>query len=249
MTDFVWEAGALTDQGCRRSHNEDSILSLPDDGIFIVADGMGGHAAGDVASRMVTDAIAEMETVGSFPTLIDRFDDCMIDINRRIRRHADEHFGGRTMGCTLVAMLASGGVGVCMWAGDSRLYLVRDGEMKQISRDHDPLEELVESGALTPEQADEHPDSSVITRAVGGQPDLYLDIIAFDVQPRDVFLLCSDGLYREVLRDEIHQILGNEEPVERTAQALMNLALERGARDNVSVIVARCLETVEDEGS
>lgn len=246
MTDIVWEAEALTDQGCRRTHNEDSILSRADDGIFVVADGMGGHAAGDVASQMVTDAIAAMETAGSFPTVVDRFDDTMIDINRAIRRHSDEHFGGKTMGCTLISMLASNNVGVCMWAGDSRLYKVRDGEMVQISRDHDPLEELVESGAITPEQADEHPDSSVITRAVGGQPELCLDIIAFDVQPHDVFLLCSDGLYREVLRDEIHQILGNEEPVERTARTLLNLALERGARDNVSVIVLRCHEA--DEG-
>ena len=246
MTDIVWEAEGLTDQGCRRTHNEDSILTRADDGIFVVADGMGGHAAGDVASRMLTEAVAGMEITGSFPTVVDRFDDAMIEINRQIRRHADEHFGGKTMGCTLVSMLTRGPVGVCLWAGDSRLYLVRDGEMVQISRDHDPLEELVESGAITPEQADEHPDSSVITRAVGGQPELFLDIIAFDVQPADVFLLCSDGLYREVLRDEIHQILGNEEPVERTAKTLMNLALERGARDNVSVIVARSREAGEN---
>lgn len=239
MSDIIWEAEALTDQGCRRSHNEDSILSRAGDGIFVVADGMGGHAAGDVASQMVTDALAGVTTEGSFPTVVDRFDDAMIDINRAIRQHSEEHFGGKTMGCTLISMLSERGVGVCMWAGDSRLYRVRDGEMVQISRDHDPLEELVESGAITPEQADEHPDSSVITRAVGGSPELYLDIIAFDVLPRDVYLLCSDGLYREVLRDEIHQILGNEEPAERTAKTLLNLSLERGARDNVSVIVAR----------
>lgn len=245
MTDIVWEAEGLTDQGCRRSHNEDAIYSRPGDGIFVVADGMGGHAAGDVASTMLVESVEGMDTIGSFPTLVDRFDDTLIDLNRRIRAHADEHFGGKTMGCTLISMLASNGVGVCMWAGDSRLYQVRDGEMVQISRDHDPLEDLVESGAITPEQADEHPDSSVITRAVGGQPDLHLDIIAFDIQPGDVYLLCSDGLYREVLRDEIHQILGNEEPVERTAKTLLNLSLERGARDNVSVIVARCHEEGE----
>lgn len=246
MYELIWETAALTDEGRRRSHNEDSILARPEDGIFVVADGMGGHAAGDVASRMVTDAIGAMDATGSFPRLVDRFDDTMIDINKQIRAHADEHFGGKTMGCTIISLLARHDVGVCMWAGDSRLYQVRDGEMKQISRDHDPLEELVESGALTPEEADEHPDSSVITRAVGGQPDLCLDLIAFDMLPEDVYLLCSDGLYREVLRDEIHQILGNEEPVENTARTLMNLALERGARDNVSVIVVRCQEKTGD---
>ncbi|HSG89976.1 MAG TPA: protein phosphatase 2C domain-containing protein [Pseudomonadales bacterium] len=242
MYEMIWETAALTDEGKRRAHNEDSILARPDDGIFVVADGMGGHAAGDVASKMVTDAVAAMPANGSFPRLVDRFDDTLIDINRQIRAHSDAHFGGKTMGCTVIAMLARRDVGVCMWAGDSRLYQVRDGEMRQISRDHDPLEELVESGALTPEEADDHPDSSVITRAVGGQPDLCLDIIAFKMLPEDVYLLCSDGLYREVLRDEIHQILGNEEPTENTARTLMNLALERGARDNVSVIVVRCHE-------
>jgi protein phosphatase len=242
MLEMTWETCALTDEGKRRSHNEDSILALPDDGIFVVADGMGGHAAGDVASRMVCDAIEAMDTKGTLPQIVDRFDDTVIKANKSIRAHSDEHFEGKTMGCTIISMLASGNVGVCLWAGDSRLYQVRDGEMKQISRDHDPLEELVESGQLTPEQADEHPDSSVITRAVGGQPDLHLDIIAFDIQPDDVYMLCSDGLYREVLRDEIHQILGNEQPTDETAKRLLNLALERGARDNVSVIVVRCRE-------
>lgn len=246
MIEMIWESAALTDKGRKRKHNEDAIVALPRDGIFVVADGMGGHAAGDVASRMLTEAVATIGTDVSFPSLVDRFDDTMIEINRQIRAHADEHFGGKTMGCTVVAMLVEGEVGVCMWAGDSRLYRVRDGEMVQVSRDHDPLEELVESGTLTPEEADDHPDSSVITRAVGGSPDLHLDIIAFDVLPEDVYLLCSDGLYREVERDELHQMLGNEEPVDRTADKLMNLALERGARDNVSLIVVRCREESDD---
>lgn len=201
MLEMIWETASLTDKGRRRSHNEDAVITRPESGVFVVADGMGGHAAGDVASRMVTESIGAMEVNGSFPRLVDRFEDTMISINKEIRAHSDEHFGGKTMGCTVVAMLARAHVGVCMWAGDSRLYQVRDGEMKQISRDHDPLEELVESGALTPEEADEHPDSSVITRAVGGQPNLALDLIAFEMQPEDVYLLCSDGLYREVLRD------------------------------------------------
>lgn len=246
MREMIWETASLTDLGKRRSHNEDAVIARPEAGIFVVADGMGGHAAGDVASRMVTDSVAAMDVNGSFPRIVDRFENTMISVNKEIRAHSDQHFDGRTMGCTLVAMLARAHVGVCMWAGDSRLYRVRDGEMKQISRDHDPLEDLVESGALTPEEADEHPDSSVITRAVGGQADLYLDLIAFDVLPDDVYLLCSDGLYREILRDEIHQILGNEEPAEQTAKTLMNLALERGARDNVTIIVVRCHEQQDD---
>lgn len=239
MSTAPWEVSALTDAGRRRSHNEDAILERAGDGIFVVADGMGGHAAGDVASRMLVDAVARIDADLSFPGLIDRFEDAIIAVNREIRAHSDEHFNGKTMGCTLVSMLATADTGVCLWAGDSRLYRIRDGEMEQISRDHDPLEEMVESGALTPEEADEHPDSSVITRAVGGDARICLDIVAFDVRPEDVYLLCSDGLYREVRRDEISQILGNEEPADRTAERLLQLALDRGARDNVSIIVAR----------
>ena len=246
MIEMIWESAALTDRGRKRKHNEDALVALPRNGVFVVADGMGGHAAGDVASQMLTDAVAAMGTDIPFPSFVDRFDDTMIGVNRQIRAHADEHFGGKTMGSTVVAMLVQGEVGVCMWAGDSRLYRVRDGEMLQVSRDHDPLEDLVESGQLTPEEADDHPDSSVITRAVGGSPDLHLDIITFDVLPGDVYLLCSDGLYREVERDELHQVLGNEDPVDGTADRLMNLALERGARDNISLIVARCREKDDD---
>jgi len=242
VSELQWDSAGLTDTGKRRAHNEDAILSRPDARLWVVADGMGGHAAGDVASRLLTEALGGLSTGGSFPEFVDRVDDALIQVNRDIRSHADEHFGGKTMGCTVVAMLSAANVGVCMWAGDSRLYRLRDGVLTQVSRDHDPLEELVERGALTPEEADEHPDSSVITRAVGGQPDLCLDCILFDIVPSDVYLLCSDGLYREVERGEMRDILLGKEPVHERVQVLLGLALERGARDNVSIIVAACEE-------
>lgn len=242
MAELAWESAALTHEGKRRPHNEDAVLARPDAGLWVVADGMGGHAAGDVASRMVTEALAEVTPNGEFPAFVDAVDDLLIDINRSIRAHSDEHFSGKTMGCTVVTMLAQAHVGVCMWAGDSRLYRVRDGAITQISRDHDPLEELVERGVLTPEEADDHPDSSVITRAVGGQPELHLDCILFDLAPDDIYLLCSDGLYREVERHELCDMLDAEDSVAARAQALMDTALDRGARDNVSIIVAVCRE-------
>jgi len=242
VAELTWESAGLTDTGKRRAHNEDAILARPKACMWVVADGMGGHAAGDVASRMLTETLGELDTGGSFPEFVDRVDDALIRINKDIRSHADENFGGKTMGCTVVAMLTSDRVGVCMWAGDSRLYQLRDGIFTQISRDHDPLEELVERGVLTPEEADDHPDSSVITRAVGGQPDLCLDCILFDIEPGDVYLLCSDGLYREVERDEMRDILLGEDPIHERVQTLLGVALERGARDNVSIIVAACEE-------
>lgn len=240
MSELQWDSAGLTDTGKRRAHNEDAILLRPEAKLWVVADGMGGHAAGDVASRMLTETLGRLDTAGSFPECVDRVDDALIQINRDIRTHADENFGGKTMGCTVVVMLSAAHVGVCMWAGDSRLYRLRDAVLTQVSRDHDPLEELVERGVLTPEEADDHPDSSVITRAVGGQPDLCLDCILFDVVPGDVYLLCSDGLYREVERDEMRDVLMESEPVHERVQVLLGLALERGARDNVSIVVAAC---------
>lgn len=246
MSELQWQSAGLTDTGKRRAHNEDAILARPEAMLWVVADGMGGHAAGDVASRMLTETLAKLETGNSFPEFVDRVDDALIQINRDIRSHADEHFGGKTMGCTVVLMLTAANVGVCMWAGDSRLYRLRNGVLTQVSRDHDPLEELVERGVLTPEEADDHPDSSVITRAVGGQPDLCLDCILFDVEAGDVYLLCSDGLYREVERDEMRDILMEADPVHERVQSLLGLALERGARDNVSIIVAECVASGEE---
>ncbi|MCC5888590.1 MAG: serine/threonine-protein phosphatase [Gammaproteobacteria bacterium] len=242
MSELQWDSAGLTDTGKRRAHNEDAILARPEARLWVVADGMGGHAAGDVASRMLTETLADVDSSGSFPEFVDRVDDALIHINRDIRSHADENFGGKTMGCTVVIMVSSANVGVCMWAGDSRLYRLRQGSLIQVSRDHDPLEELVERGVLTPEEADDHPDSSVITRAVGGQPELCLDCILFDIEPGDVYLLCSDGLYREVERDEMRDILLGSTSVDERAQSLLDLALERGARDNVSIIVAACEE-------
>lgn len=242
MAELQWESAGLTDKGRRRAHNEDAILARPDVGLWVVADGMGGHAAGDVASTMVTESLAELRQDASFPGFVDRVDDALISANHAIRAHSDAHFDGKTMGCTVVSLLVRDRVGVCMWAGDSRLYRLRDATLSQVSRDHDPLEELVERGVLTPEEADDHPDSSVITRAVGGQPDLFLDCILFDLEPDDVYLLCSDGLYREVSRDEMLDVLQQTTPVAERAEALMERALERGARDNVSVIVVSCRE-------
>ena len=240
MADLTWVSAAVTHEGRRRTHNEDAVLSRPEIKLWVVADGMGGHAAGDVASRMLTDALANVARDDHFPTFVDRIEDALIDVNTAIRTYSNTHLDGKTMGCTVVCLLAQGAVGVCMWAGDSRLYRVRDQMLAQVSRDHDPLEELVDRGLLTPEEADEHPDSSVITRAVGGQQDLCLDCIVFDLEPDDILLLCSDGLYRELDRNELCSMLLAPADLEERVRTLLDQALERGARDNVSLIVARC---------
>jgi protein phosphatase len=205
----------------------------------MVADGMGGHAAGDRASRMVADAVTALDAAAPLPELVDRVDDALEAANRDIRAWAEVELDGRTMGCTLVALVARGDVGVCLWAGDSRLYRLRGGELLQVSRDHDPFEELVERGELTPEEADARGDASVVTRAIGAAPELHLDVLAFDTAPGDLFLLCSDGLYRELAGRELQDVLAAGGSVEALADRLLEVALERGARDNVTVLLAR----------
>ncbi len=239
-TPYVWQTAADTHEGKRRKHNEDAYMVRPSDGLWVVADGMGGHEAGDVASEMVTKALEALEANGRLSSFVDQVDDTLVAVNQQLRETSEREHGGRTMGCTVVTFVARGPLGVCLWAGDSRLYRLRHGELQQISRDHSPLEELIEKGVLTEEEAEGHPDSNVITRAVGGQPDLVLDVSLVDIEVGDTYLLCSDGLYREVQASEIAEHMAADN-VEDVVANLLQLALDRGARDNVAIVVSRAV--------
>ena len=231
-----WQFCALTDQGVKRKHNEDAVIAVPERAIWAVADGMGGHEAGDVASRLVTEALAAVSRPDNFSLFIDAVEDALVGVNQHIRDHAEREFGGRMMGSTVVAMLGAQGYGACVWAGDSRLYRLRNNELVALSRDHSQVQRLVDAGVLSEDEAESHPQANVITRAVGGAQALVVDVAMFDVQSGDRFLLCSDGLYNELSRDEIAARLG-EGTVDAAAQSLIAQTLAHGARDNVSVIV------------
>lgn len=231
-----WRSAALTDKGCRRKHNEDAVVARPDTALWCVADGMGGHEAGDLASEMIVEALAELRPPDNLPDYIDQVNDSLEMLNRRLRDHSATEFGGRTMGSTVVVMLCRDDLGACLWAGDSRLYRWRRGELEQLSSDHSEVQKLVDSGVLSQDEADNHPNANVITRAVGGAPDLHMDVALLDALPGDRFLLCSDGLYNEVSFEEMAEALSKGD-VEGAARTLMDQALDRNARDNVSVIV------------
>lgn len=231
-----WQFCALTDQGVRRKHNEDAVVAAPDIALWAVADGMGGHEAGDVASRMITDALARLQRPDNFSLFIDAVEDALVAANSTMRSHADKEFAGRMMGSTVVVMLAGPGYGACVWAGDSRLYRLRDGKLVALSRDHSQVQSLVDAGVLSAEQAESHPNANVITRAIGGATTLLVDVVMFDVLPADRFLLCSDGLYNELSAADITATL-SQGNVADCAQSLIDQAVQNGARDNVSVIV------------
>lgn len=230
-----WRSAARTDPGCVRTVNEDACLERPEAGLWVVADGMGGHDAGDLASRMVVEALAEPDPEGRLSALVDTVEDRIVDANRRL--HALSGDGqGVTSGTTVVCLVAGGDRAVALWAGDSRLYRLREGRLTQLTQDHSQIEAMVEEGLLLRVDAERHPDANVITRAVGGEPELFLDAELWALEAGDRYLLCSDGLYKELREPEVAEILAQGTP-EAVADALVESARARGARDNVTVVV------------
>jgi len=235
---ITWQVGSSTDVGTVREVNEDALILRPEIGLWAVADGMGGHEVGDVASAKVVDALNGVENEDLLSDFVDAVDDSLIRANNRIIQYSQEMLDNASMGSTVVTLLARGRVGVCLWVGDSRLYRYRNGVLSQLSRDHSQVEEMVQMGLLTPEQAENHPDSHVITRAIGGEDELYVDINIFSLQIGDTFMLCSDGLYNAVAITDIEACLDQRNP-QLGSEELMCRALANNARDNVSLIVLK----------
>ncbi|MDE2234552.1 MAG: serine/threonine-protein phosphatase [Gammaproteobacteria bacterium] len=230
-----WRSYGITNVGAVRKMNEDAFLDRPDLGVWAVADGMGGHAGGDVASQLVVDRLAQLPANGSLSTLVDMAEDRLIEANRKLLTLAMRQ-KERTIGSTVVAFFVRGQHAACLWAGDSRLYRIRGRSIEQMTQDHAMVEDLVMSGLITREEAAEHPQANRITRAIGAMPSLFLDLELYKIQAEDIFLLCSDGLYKELSDDEIVKTLNNDE---KAIDRLIMFALERGAHDNVTIVSVR----------
>ena len=220
-----------------REINEDACLERPDIGIWAVADGMGGHTAGDLASSMICETLNEIGSSSDLSDLIDEVERRLLEVNGRLREVAAKK-DGQTVGSTVAALIALGRHAVCVWAGDSRVYRCRAGQIVQVTQDHALVEELVEKGVLTREQAATHPQGNLVTRAVGATDDLKLDMEIVELHHGDVFVLCSDGLDKELEPDEILEVVEreNDRPL---SDMLVDLALSRGSRDNVTVVSVR----------
>lgn len=232
--DYFWRSAQRSHVGNVRRVNEDSVLVRPDLGIWAVADGLGGHQCGDKASRMVVEALSEITSEPDLERLLASARDRLAEVNDSLTQGASDPPAG-TPGSTVASLLVLGASAAVLWAGDSRVYLLRDGTLRRLSRDHSQAEELVQSGLLERDQVVGHPASSVLTRAVGGVGELELEHVVIDVFPGDYFLLCSDGLYNEVSEPEMERLLA-ENDCESAAEALLQLALSGEARDNVSVV-------------
>ena len=242
----VARLAVLSDTGRKRRHNEDAFIVEPP--LFAVADGMGGAQAGEVASRLAADALREDGGAGSAE---DRVNGLVQEANRRVyeRSSADREAAG--MGTTLTVALVDTPDVVVGHVGDSRAYLVREGRLAQLTEDHSLVQELLSDGKLSPEEAERHPQRSVITRVLGTDPEVDVDMSRIGTEPGDVFLLCSDGLTTMVGDDAILRIVDdNRHDLEGAVRALVDAANASGGEDNITVI---CFEvgaaSDEDEPS
>jgi protein phosphatase len=231
----IAEKASLTDVGRQRQSNEDSFLESPP--VFAVADGMGGARAGEVASRMAVEAFAAEDSPRGSPEEILR--GVAQEANRRIYEAAQgdsEHAG---MGTTLTAAMVSGRELAVGHVGDSRLYRLRDGKLEQLTDDHSLVEELVRQGRLTPEEAENHPQRSIITRALGPEPEVDVETFTHTARDGDIYLICSDGLSGMVPEAEMAAIVRDSGSLEEAARGLVEAANRNGGRDNITVILFR----------
>jgi protein phosphatase len=232
----LFETGAATHVGNVRSRNEDSYMTRPDAGLWAVADGMGGHDDGDFASRAVIEALGSIEAANSASELLTLCENRIFDANSQLQDVSRER--GIVTGTTVVVLLASDGYFASLWCGDSRLYMVRHGEIRQISRDHTEVQDLLSNGVITAEEARNWAGRNVITRAIGVFEIPELELSSDPLNANDIFIICTDGLTQHVHDAEILQCVSSSTP-QHACDRLIALTLERGALDNVTVVVVR----------
>lgn len=239
---LTFESSGISHVGMVRELNEDSFIENTPAGVWAVADGMGGHEAGEVASAAVAGALATMSPCANFEEALMRTQQLILGANRELVAQSVNYPANRVPGSTVAALVMHGDLGAVVWAGDSRIYRVRTGAIEQVTRDHSHVQELVDQGLIDESEAESHPMANVITRAIGIEDPVELDVLRFEVLPGDQFLLCSDGLSRLVEGPEIADSLQQTDKAAAT-QELIDMALQRGASDNVTVV---CVQAVGD---
>jgi serine/threonine protein phosphatase PrpC len=231
------EAGAATHVGKVRRQNEDNFLVATRRGLWAVADGMGGHEAGDVASRIVVEELDAIAAPATAAELLASCEAHMVSANSRLKALADQR-GGALIGTTVAVLLVFDAFYAGVWSGDSRIYRIRRHAIEQISIDHTEVQELIANGKLTVEEARAWPRRNVITRAIGVYDDPELEIKGGTLEPDDIFVICSDGLTAHVADEEILSLASQNRP-QRACDLLVALTLDRGAVDNVTVVAVR----------
>lgn len=230
---FRIESYSRTHEGCVRTHNEDSYVARDDGGLWAVADGMGGHEGGEWASGRIVRELGRIDLALGYEDTCEEAAQGVTAANKQIL--AEGRKRGKSMGSTVVTLVIEGTHYAVLWAGDSRAYLMRSGKLEKLSRDHTQVQEMVTRGLLTPEQAQGHPMGHVLSRAVGVQKAVEIERVEGEIQPGDIFLLCSDGLHGVVGDEAIAAHFAREAP-DQALDQLIDLTLEKGAPDNVTGI-------------
>lgn len=228
-----WRSAGRTAQGKSRARNEDAFLDCPQGGCWAVADGMGGHQAGNVASQWVVSSLAALPGQGGFDQRIGAVQRCLRGLDSQLQP-ADGLAG--IIGSTVVVLLLEPNRAACIWAGDSRCYLWRGQRLYQLSRDHSLQQHLMDKQQLSPEMAQAHPGARALTRAVGARQPLSLEILELRTHPGDVFLLCSDGLYQGLSYRELGRAMSAGTP-RQVVELLFSYVLRGPARDDLTAVV------------
>ena len=227
-----WNSALRSDVGKVRKINEDSGLDRPEAKLWAVADGMGGHSSGDLASQMIVNSLSKVKASPTLSEHVDFVEHSILSVNNRLHELARAQ--NQTSGSTVVVLLGGEHHCLFMWAGDSRLYRLRDRQLNQLITDHTQAEIYIERGLISRERAADHPSGNMVTRAVGAAASLYLDLDIVEALSGDRFLLSSDGLDKHVLDPEIASAMQDTEP-QTIVDTLVKLTLSRGATDNVTV--------------
>lgn len=232
-----YHSASYSHVGMVRQINEDAFLELPENGVWAIADGMGGHAAGDYVASLIVDSLRRASPSPSLAIYTCALSTALTQVNTAVREETLRREVAM-MGSTVVVLAAQSNQGVCLWAGDSRLYRLRDGDLQGISRDHSYVQELQDSGLLSEAEARVHPRANIVTRAIGVEDTLDLAMVNLDVLPGDTYLLCSDGLNKTAEDYEIRDVLVHADPYQ-VVRSLVHLGLTRGAPDNITAIVVK----------
>jgi serine/threonine protein phosphatase PrpC len=227
-------SASRTHVGRVRMINEDRVLDCPQHGLWAIADGMGGHSAGDIAAEAAIAALQQLTDKG--PIDAAAIEAALQSVNQSLHRRTKG--GARLSGATIVVMLATADRVTILWAGDCRAYRFRDGRLDQLTRDHSVVQELLDAGAIDAVQASRHPQAHVVTRALGAGDTLSLDRVAADVAPGDLFLLCSDGMPASPAA-LVDILSGDAGEIESAAGLLLDHALAAGGQDNISLVLVR----------
>ena len=236
MTDqFSWQSFGLTHVGCVRKKNEDNLIDVSKQGLWVVADGMGGMSFGEKASKFVVNAFADFERHATLVENIDDLENRILKANYKCRSDPSVQ-NAQVMGSTVVVLFFWKDKAIVLWVGDSRIYRLRDHNFEQLTTDHSLVQEMVEFGQISKAEAEFHPQSNIITRGIGIDDEIYVDMEYFSLQSGDRFLLCSDGLNKHLMDHEIAAPLQNKN-IKETAQTLIDMSLSGGGGDNVTLIL------------